>query len=107
MDGITHPPIPVNEPTLTYAPGNPERAALLAQIERIESTTHDLRGYVAGAWREQGGAEIEVVQPHDHQHVLGVLRNATTSDAQAAVDAALEAAPAWRAMPTGVPKPFS
>jgi 1-pyrroline-5-carboxylate dehydrogenase len=38
------------------------------------------------------------VQPHDHQHVLGVLRNATHSDAQTAIAAAREAAPGWRSM---------
>jgi 1-pyrroline-5-carboxylate dehydrogenase len=46
-----------------------------------------------------GGAETPVVQPHDHQHVLGVLKNATRNDARAAVRAAADAAPAWRALP--------
>ena len=32
-----------------------------------------------------GGAEIEVVQPHDHQHVLGAMQNSTQADAKAAV----------------------
>jgi 1-pyrroline-5-carboxylate dehydrogenase len=30
MDAITHPPAPVNEPNLTYAPGSPERAEVSA-----------------------------------------------------------------------------
>jgi 1-pyrroline-5-carboxylate dehydrogenase len=45
-----------------------------------------------------GGPEINVVQPHNHGHVLGVLKNATKADAKAAVQAAADAAPAWRAM---------
>ena len=42
---------------------------------------------------------MKVVQPHDHQHVLATFKNSTTKDAEAAVKAALDAAPAWRAMP--------
>src|SRR3954464_9573587 len=45
-----------------------------------------------------GGAEIPVVQPHDHAHVLGVLRNSTQADARAAIVAAREAAPGWAGM---------
>ena len=38
------------------------------------------------------------MQPHDHQHVLGTMKNSTTRDAEQAIRAALAAAPAWRAM---------
>ena len=99
MDAISFPPAPTNEPNLTYAPGTPERESLLTEIAALEAGSRDLPAYVGGEWRAGGGEEIRVVQPHDHQHVLGVTRNATTGDAQAAVDAAIEAAPAWRAMP--------
>ncbi len=40
-----------------------------------------------------------MVQPHDHAHVLGVLRHSTQADTRAAIVAAREAAPAWRALP--------
>ena len=71
MDAITHPPAPVNEPNLTYAPDSPERAALLAEIEKLERRPKALRAHINGRARNGGGAEIPVVQPHDHQHVLG------------------------------------
>ena len=99
MDAITFPPAPINEPNLTYAPGSPEREALVAEIENLQKTQHDLNAHIGGTWRPGGGAEIKVVQPHDHQHVLGVLRNSTTTDAKNAVQAATDAAPEWRAMP--------
>jgi 1-pyrroline-5-carboxylate dehydrogenase len=99
MDAITTPPAPVNEPNLAYAPGSPERDALVAELDRLERRQHSLRAYVNGRRRNGGGAEITVVQPHDHQHVLGVMKNSTTRDAEAAVKAALDAAPMWRAMP--------
>lgn len=99
MDAITFPPAPTNEPNLTYAPGTPERDALAAEIKRLESGQHDLSAHIGGEWVTGGGAEIPVVQPHEHGHVLGVLRNSTRADAQRAVDAAAAAAPEWRAMP--------
>src|SRR3954447_9750304 len=98
MDGITHPPHPVNEPNLTYAPGSAEREALLLELERQQRRQVTLRAHIGGRRRNGGGAEIQVVQPHDHQHVLGVMRNSTTRDAEAAVKAAKDAAPGWQAL---------
>ncbi len=99
MDAISFPPAPVNEPNLTYAPGTPERKALEDELVRLERRQHSLRAYVNGRRRAGGGREINVVQPHDHQHVLGTMKNSTTKDAGQAIRAALAAAPGWRAMP--------
>ncbi len=99
MDAITTPPAPVNEPNLTYAPGTPERDALVAELERQERRQPILRAVVNGRRRTGGGAEMKVVQPHDHQHVLATFKNSSTKDADAAVKAALDAAPMWREMP--------
>ncbi|WP_244931948.1 L-glutamate gamma-semialdehyde dehydrogenase [Nocardioides sp. W7] len=99
MDAITFPPAPTNEPNLTYAPGSPEREALLVEIERLEKKPQNLRGYVGGRWKAGGGAETQVVQPHDHQHVLGTFKGSTQADAKAAVKAASAAAADWRALP--------
>jgi 1-pyrroline-5-carboxylate dehydrogenase len=98
MDAVTTPPAPVNEPNLTYAPGTPEREALQVEIARLEKKQKDLKAHIGGRRKAGGGAEIEVVQPHDHQHVLGVLKNSTQADARAAVKAAADAAPQWRDM---------
>jgi 1-pyrroline-5-carboxylate dehydrogenase len=99
MDAITMPPAPVNEPNLTYAPGSAERDALAAELLRQEAAEHPMDAYIGGEWVAGGGAEIAVVQPHDHAHTLGVLKSATQADAQRAIDAAVDAAPDWRAMP--------
>jgi 1-pyrroline-5-carboxylate dehydrogenase len=96
MDATTHPPVPVNEPNLTYAPGSPERAALLAEVEALESARTELPAYIGGSHVEGHGHKHPVVQPHDRHHVLGVFRNATVDDATAAVAAAQAAAPGWR-----------
>jgi 1-pyrroline-5-carboxylate dehydrogenase len=97
MDAITFPPSPTNEPNLTYAPGNPEREALLVELERLKGRQRELPAVIGGE-RVSGGEEIRVVQPHDHQHVLGTMTNSTQGDAKAAIEAAHEAAPGWRAL---------
>ncbi|MEI2819372.1 MAG: L-glutamate gamma-semialdehyde dehydrogenase [Marmoricola sp.] len=53
---------------------------------------------MGGQWQAGSGAEFDVVQPHNHAHILGTARQSTKADAQKAVDAALAAAPAWRAL---------
>ncbi|HEX5860223.1 MAG TPA: L-glutamate gamma-semialdehyde dehydrogenase [Nocardioides sp.] len=99
MDATTFPPAPVNEPNLTYAPGTPEREALVVEIDRLKRKEHDLKAHIGGRRRSGGGREIKVVQPHDHQHVLGVMKNSDGADAKAAINAAAKAAPDWQALP--------
>lgn len=99
MDAITFPPAPTNEPNLTYAPGSAERETLVAELARQEATQHTFPAVIGGERREGGGAEVQVVQPHDHAHVLGTFRSSTTKDAEDAVRAATDAAPGWAGMP--------
>jgi 1-pyrroline-5-carboxylate dehydrogenase len=98
MDAITRVPEPVNEPVLDYAPGSAERARLERTLKDLATEQLDLTATIGGEQRPGGGAEISVVQPHNHRHVLGVLRSATHQDADAAIAAARDAAPAWRAL---------
>ena len=44
MDAVTHPPLPVNEPVLDYAPGSAERAALQAALEEVTGPVELRRG---------------------------------------------------------------
>ena len=98
MDAITTPPAPTNEPNLNYAPGSPERASIEAELAHLAASPLDLTATIGGEKLMGGGADIPVVQPHEHASVLGVLRNSTKRDAQAAVQAAADAAPGWQAM---------
>ncbi|WP_329498850.1 L-glutamate gamma-semialdehyde dehydrogenase [Kitasatospora herbaricolor] len=99
MDAVTQVPAPVNEPVHSYAPGSPERARLEAKLKELGGQEPvQLTMTINGERRMGGGAEIHVVQPHNHAARLGTLRNATTADAQDAVDTALAAAPAWQAL---------
>ncbi|GAA1216702.1 L-glutamate gamma-semialdehyde dehydrogenase [Kitasatospora nipponensis] len=99
MDAVTQVPAPVNEPVHSYAPGSPERARLEAKLKELGGQEPvQLTMTINGERRLGGGAEIHVVQPHNHAARLGTLRNATQADAQEAIDTALAAAPAWQAL---------
>ncbi|QTZ94278.1 L-glutamate gamma-semialdehyde dehydrogenase [Streptomyces auratus] len=98
MDAVTQVPVPVNEPVHTYAPGSPERSRLEAKLKELAGNPIELPMTIGGARRMGGGERFDVVQPHNHSARLGTYANATVNDAQDAVDAALAAAPAWRAL---------
>ena len=99
MDAVTAVPTPVNEPVRGYAPGSPERGSLEAKLKEFNAAgAIDLTCTIGGEQKLGGGAQLAVVQPHKHAQVLGHLGNATEADGKAAVDAALAAAPAWRAL---------
>ena len=98
MDAVTNVPFPGNEPIKGYAPGSPERAALEQKIKELSGERAELTMTVGGHQRHGGGEPIDVVQPHSRRHVLGQLRNATSADVAAAIEAARQAAPGWRAL---------
>src|SRR5215212_3333543 len=100
MDAVARVPAPVNEPIHDYAPGSGERAALEHRLAEFAGEgAVELPHTVAGREVLGEGKPLDVVQPHARRSVLGTLRNATTDDARTAVDAALAAGSAWRALP--------
>src|SRR5580704_16526351 len=96
MDAVTNVPIPGNEPIKGYAPGSPERVTLEQKIKDLAGERAELTMTIGGRQLPGGGDSIDVVQPHNHRHVLGQLRNATDGDVTAAIEAARAAAPGWR-----------
>src|SRR5437879_238649 len=98
MDAVTNVPAPANEPIRQYAPGSPDRAALEAKVKELAGERAELTMTIGGQHRLGGGDLVDVVQPHNHRHVLGQLGDSTDADIAAAVGAAAAAAPAWRAL---------
>jgi len=98
MDAVTRVPAPANEPVLDYAPGSAERSALERALKQLAADRIELPATIGGRAVTGAGVERDVVQPHARRHVLGTLRNATTHDATAAIEAARAAAPGWRAL---------
>jgi len=99
MDAVFAVPEPRNEPVLGYAPGSAERENLQAALNTLAGEQAELTCTIDGQQRMGGGDPIDVVQPHHHAHVLGVMHNATADDAEKAVAAAKKAAPMWRDLP--------
>ncbi|MGI9002410.1 MAG: L-glutamate gamma-semialdehyde dehydrogenase [Pseudonocardia sp.] len=99
MDALTSTPVPRNEPVRDYAPGAAERASLEAALAAQAGEQVELTVTIDGRQHLAGGARIDVVAPHEHARVLGTTANASREDAKSAVEAALRAAPDWRALP--------
>ncbi len=102
MDAITDVPLPANEPVRDYAPGSGERTRLTEALQTVAPEPIELPHVIGGAHRMGDGNRVEVVQPHRHSDPsgrLGTFTNATHADAEAAVDAALDAKPGWEATP--------
>jgi 1-pyrroline-5-carboxylate dehydrogenase len=96
FDAVTNVPAPANEQVKTYASGSQERAALETKIKELADAPVDLTMTIAGVQRMGGGDWVDVVQPHNHAHVLGRLGEATDEDVAAAIEAARLAARGWR-----------
>jgi 1-pyrroline-5-carboxylate dehydrogenase len=98
MDAVTRTPVPANEPVRQYQPGSHERATLESKIKELAGQRAELTMTIGGRQQMASGDTIDVVQPHSKNHVLGQLGNATSVDVAAAVYAAKQAAPGWRAL---------
>jgi 1-pyrroline-5-carboxylate dehydrogenase len=98
MDAVSRTPGPVNEPIKQYQPGSGERAALEARIKDLTGQRAELTMTIGGQQQLPAGGLIDVVQPHNKRHVLGQLGNAANVDVAAAIYAAKQAAPGWRAL---------
>jgi 1-pyrroline-5-carboxylate dehydrogenase len=96
MDAVTRVPFPANESVKHYAPGSPERASLESRIKDLAGERVDLTMTIGGKQVMGAGDRIEVVQPHNFRHVLGVTANATDAEVEMAIEAARNAAPQWR-----------
>jgi 1-pyrroline-5-carboxylate dehydrogenase len=98
MSGIVRVPEPVNEPVLSFAPGNPER-------EELEGKLREMAGEVVDIPLIIGGEEIrtgdtgKVVMPHDHGHLLATYHKAGPDEIEKAVRTSQEAHREWAAWP--------
>ncbi len=98
MDAVTTVPSPTNVPPLGFAPGSVERSRLEIRLKEIAGDRAELTMALGTRRPMAGGAAIDVVAPHRRHSVLGTMHEATPNDVADAVDTALAAAPAWRAL---------
>ncbi|MGB2137664.1 MAG: L-glutamate gamma-semialdehyde dehydrogenase [Flavobacteriales bacterium] len=96
--GVFNVPVATNEPVKSYEPGSAEREELLSTYQAMCNSTIDVPLYIGGETIHTS-EKINMVPPHDHQHVLGQYSMATAEHVNMAIDAALEAREEWAAMP--------
>ncbi len=88
---------PVNEPSMSYAPGCPERELLKEAIKQITSEQPEIPIIINGEEIRTGNVG-RIVMPHDHSHVLASYRKAGAAEVQAAAEAALASHDMWSSM---------
>src|SRR4029077_7159056 len=98
MDAVSRTPAPVNEPVRQYQPGSHERAALESKIKELAGQRAELTMTIAGRQQMPEGEKVTVVQPHNYRHVRGEYGQASDGDVAAAIYAAKQASPCWRAL---------
>ena len=96
--GFFQVPVAYNEPIKTFAPGPPEREAVLAQYKSYYHGTVDVPMYINGKEVRTGNTR-NMTPPHDHKHVVGQYHIGEQKHVQEAIDTALEARTQWAAMP--------
>ncbi len=91
-------PTPKNEPVKGYAPGSPERAALKAKLEELQSTEIEIP-LIIGGKEVYTGRTGKCVMPHRHGHVLATYHQAGEAEVQQAIEASQKAWQEWSRMP--------
>ena len=84
----------VNEPILSFAPGSPERASLQAKYDEMAAQTIEIPLIIGGKEIKTGDTG-NCVMPHNHQHVLATFHKAEETEANMAIDAAMDTWKTW------------
>jgi 1-pyrroline-5-carboxylate dehydrogenase len=92
--GFFQVPVAVNEPIKSFAPGSPEREAVLQQYKAYYKGTADIPLYI-GSKEIRTGNTKPLSPPHDHQHIVGKYHIAEKKHVKEAIDVALKARSEW------------
>ena len=91
-------PVPVNEPVKQYCPGSEEAGSLKKAISKMKSEVETIP-LVIGGKRIYDRPTVDVVCPHDKNHVLAKVSQASQDDVQSAIENSLQARQAWARLP--------
>ena len=96
--GFFNVPVAINEPVKTYAPGTPERAAVLKTYAEMYKSNVDVPLYINGKDVKTNNTRT-MSPPHDHKHVVGTYHLAEKKHVDEAIATALEARKTWSQLP--------
>ncbi|MFD1615480.1 L-glutamate gamma-semialdehyde dehydrogenase [Gelatiniphilus marinus] len=96
--GFFNVPVAINEPVKSYAPGSPEREAVLKTYKAMYNSQVDVPMYINGKDVSTGNTRT-MSPPHDHKHVVGTYHLAEKKHVEQAIATALEARKSWSQMP--------
>jgi 1-pyrroline-5-carboxylate dehydrogenase len=96
-EGIFAIPKPINEPTLSYAPGSRERADLKKVLSELRSKVMEIPLIIGGNPVKTGDFG-ECRCPHERAHLLARYHNAGKDEVEMAIKSALAAREEWSAM---------
>ncbi|WP_298554826.1 L-glutamate gamma-semialdehyde dehydrogenase [uncultured Algibacter sp.] len=96
--GFFNVPVAVNEPVKSYAPGSPERDAVLKTYRAMFNSKTDVPLYINGEDVKTGNTRT-MSPPHNHQHIVGTYHLAEQSHVEDAISTALEARKTWSQIP--------
>jgi 1-pyrroline-5-carboxylate dehydrogenase len=97
-NAVFNPPVAVNEPILSYAPGTPEREELQKTVAEFRAQQKDIPMFINGK-EVRTGNTVSMHPPYDHKHNLGSYHRGNASHVQDAISAALAARQEWADMP--------
>jgi 1-pyrroline-5-carboxylate dehydrogenase len=97
-NAVYHPPLPINETILNYAPGSSEKQSLKAELSRQKQSPREISLVIDG---QRLGAKPSktIASPHNHQQILARYPEASAADVDLAIDAALRARETWAELP--------
>ncbi|MBO3115815.1 L-glutamate gamma-semialdehyde dehydrogenase [Winogradskyella sp. DF17] len=96
--GFFNVPIAVNEPVKSYAPGSPERQAVLETYKAMYGSKVEVPLYINGEDIRTGNTK-PMSPPHDHKHIVGEYHLAEKQHVEKAIATAIEARKSWSQMP--------
>ncbi|KAH6678071.1 Aldehyde/histidinol dehydrogenase [Halenospora varia] len=89
----------LNEPNHHYAKGSAQREGLTAALDRLQKKAPLEVPIVVGGKEIKTSAIKTQQDPSNHSSTIASYSNASPSDVSAAINAALEAKPAWESLP--------
>ncbi|HEY0047351.1 MAG TPA: L-glutamate gamma-semialdehyde dehydrogenase [Flavobacterium sp.] len=98
LKGFFNVPKAVNEPVKSYAPGSPEKAAVLAEYKKMWNEQVDVPLYI-GSKQIRTGNTRNITPPHDHKHVVGKYHLCEKSHVEEAISTALASKTQWENLP--------